>query len=350
MLASNKFTETEPRLSLSGVVIGVVAAAVVLFIAAPGVSPLVIPRDGEALIGFTTWWVAAGLSGWLALSLGLWLVLLGRPPSPSLGWVRFVTLPGSRKLAEAMLAISVLAGTAAACSPGVAEVQAPRIEVLSSGDVPATSFDSAATVPLGAPPASSVEAVPGELLSDTTIAPPAPRASAPLGTAAPAVAAETAPSINVGVGTLADAQPGTLLADTTVEPSVPSSTSLDVEAGSSLAPGTGVVPQEELPASEPHGAEVSESAGVDEGAVISDNAIVAGGVSALAGEHTVVAGENLWLIAEAHLGMASDSQPDNSTIANYWSRLIEANRAAIRSGNPDLIFPGESLILPFVGE
>lgn len=57
-----------------------------------------------------------------------------------------------------------------------------------------------------------------------------------------------------------------------------------------------------------------------------------------AGQHTVVAGENLWSISADHMGGAD--------IAPYWRRVVEANRHSLRSGNPNLIFPGESISLP----
>jgi nucleoid-associated protein YgaU len=36
----------------------------------------------------------------------------------------------------------------------------------------------------------------------------------------------------------------------------------------------------------------------------------------------------------------------NSLISPYWRAVIRANRAALRSGDPDLIFPGEWISLP----
>jgi hypothetical protein len=33
-------------------------------------------------------------------------------------------------------------------------------------------------------------------------------------------------------------------------------------------------------------------------------------------------------------------------VHGYWTRVLDANRGALRSGNPDLIFPGESVVLP----
>jgi LysM repeat protein len=65
--------------------------------------------------------------------------------------------------------------------------------------------------------------------------------------------------------------------------------------------------------------------------------------------HTVVAGDNLWRIAAATLAAASGQQPEKvaaAEIVPYWQRLIAANQGRLRSGDPDLIYPGEVVILP----
>jgi hypothetical protein len=33
-------------------------------------------------------------------------------------------------------------------------------------------------------------------------------------------------------------------------------------------------------------------------------------------------------------------------IARYWLDVVDANRASLRSGDPDVIFPGETIKLP----
>lgn len=68
--------------------------------------------------------------------------------------------------------------------------------------------------------------------------------------------------------------------------------------------------------------------------------------TALPGETVVVvrAGDNLWVIAQRALGSAT-----NAEIAPYWRRVIAANTAKLRSHDPDLIFPGERVVLPPLG-
>ena len=54
----------------------------------------------------------------------------------------------------------------------------------------------------------------------------------------------------------------------------------------------------------------------------------------------VVKGDSLWKISERHL-------PDRSApVAGYWLKLIERNAPSLRSGDPDLIYPGEIIELP----
>ena len=52
--------------------------------------------------------------------------------------------------------------------------------------------------------------------------------------------------------------------------------------------------------------------------------------------HRIAPGEHLWSIAAGH---AAD-------VAPYWRSLVELNRPHLRSGDPDLVYPGESIELP----
>jgi nucleoid-associated protein YgaU len=61
--------------------------------------------------------------------------------------------------------------------------------------------------------------------------------------------------------------------------------------------------------------------------------------------HTVLRGDNLWTIAAGHLADTGVTR-SNGQIAPYWRELVQDNRASLRSGNPDLIFPGEAVALP----
>jgi hypothetical protein len=59
-------------------------------------------------------------------------------------------------------------------------------------------------------------------------------------------------------------------------------------------------------------------------------------------EWVVRPGECFWSVAEARLEGA-----DAADVARYWLRLIEANADRLRvPGDPGLIFPGQTLVLP----
>jgi hypothetical protein len=63
----------------------------------------------------------------------------------------------------------------------------------------------------------------------------------------------------------------------------------------------------------------------------------------------VAPGDDLWALAAARLaatrGIAAGDVAD-AEIAPYWVAVCERNRAALASGDPNLIFPGEVVTLP----
>jgi nucleoid-associated protein YgaU len=63
-------------------------------------------------------------------------------------------------------------------------------------------------------------------------------------------------------------------------------------------------------------------------------------------EVTVQPGDNFWRLAENRLRELTGREPSDSEVAPYWVTVVEANRDRIRSGNPDLIYPGEVVLLP----
>lgn len=65
------------------------------------------------------------------------------------------------------------------------------------------------------------------------------------------------------------------------------------------------------------------------------------------GDVTVVHGDSMWRIAERCLADALGRPPSTPEIAIYWSDFVEANRDRfIDAGNPDLIHPGQTFVLP----
>ncbi len=67
-------------------------------------------------------------------------------------------------------------------------------------------------------------------------------------------------------------------------------------------------------------------------------------------QYRIVAGDNLWQIAHRILSQFLPHPPTNQQIAGYWMDLIEANEVTLRSGDPNLIHPGETIILSEIRE
>lgn len=66
------------------------------------------------------------------------------------------------------------------------------------------------------------------------------------------------------------------------------------------------------------------------------------------GSVIVVPGDNLWKLAEQRMEAVLGRRATDAEVAPYWVEMIEANRNRLRSGDPDLIYPGEELVLPSI--
>lgn len=65
------------------------------------------------------------------------------------------------------------------------------------------------------------------------------------------------------------------------------------------------------------------------------------------GESVVVErGDHLWKISSRHLGEMLGRTATNPETSPYWRSVIDINRGRLRSGDPDLIYPGEVIELP----
>lgn len=60
--------------------------------------------------------------------------------------------------------------------------------------------------------------------------------------------------------------------------------------------------------------------------------------------HVAEPGDNLWSITAAHLE-AAGADHDTAHVREAWREVVAANRDRLRSGDPDLIYPGESITL-----
>jgi nucleoid-associated protein YgaU len=60
-------------------------------------------------------------------------------------------------------------------------------------------------------------------------------------------------------------------------------------------------------------------------------------------------GDHLWKISEHHLANVLGRPAEDEEIDPYWRSVIDANRDRLASGDPDLIYPGETVALPPTG-
>jgi hypothetical protein len=61
----------------------------------------------------------------------------------------------------------------------------------------------------------------------------------------------------------------------------------------------------------------------------------------------VKAGESFWTIATSVLQSRLGHAPTNAEIAPFWQALIDANQAQLpHPGNPDLLYVGNTLVIP----
>jgi len=57
-------------------------------------------------------------------------------------------------------------------------------------------------------------------------------------------------------------------------------------------------------------------------------------------------GDHLWKISQTGLDRALGRQAGLEEVARYWRDVIDANLGQLKSGDPDLIYPGEVIRLP----
>ena len=61
-------------------------------------------------------------------------------------------------------------------------------------------------------------------------------------------------------------------------------------------------------------------------------------------------GDSFWTIAEETVADArAGAAPSEAEVTAYWRRLVDANRDRLAApANPDLLLPGQRLVLPAV--
>ena len=61
----------------------------------------------------------------------------------------------------------------------------------------------------------------------------------------------------------------------------------------------------------------------------------------------VAPGDSLWSIAEDVTSSAAGTPPSERDLSRYWRRLVQANRAnLVDPDNPDLLLPGQQIVVP----
>lgn len=216
------------------------------------------PSRPEDVATYLATLAAAVIIGWWLANVLAWAVALRRGVQLD----RF-TLPGTKRIAQIMLAASL----STSC---VADANSDPVMVL-------VEQAEATSTPVAAPPTT------------------APATTAPPTTAPPTTAPPTT-------------------APTTV--TTPSTPSADVP--------TSDLPPE--PSSEP----------------IPEATVAAHSIDG----HQVVVneGDNLWTLAAETLAAHGFEHPSCGQIAEYWRLVVAANQ--VRSGNPDVIAPGEAITMP----
>lgn len=67
--------------------------------------------------------------------------------------------------------------------------------------------------------------------------------------------------------------------------------------------------------------------------------------------HEVRTGDHLWSIAHDHLAAVTKTDPSDDEVAAHWRDVIDANRGRlVDPDNPDLLLPGQEVLLPAVRE
>lgn len=134
---------------------------------------------------------------------------------------------------------------------------------------------------------------------------------------------------------------GLALAEVLAPPAVSAPSALPGDPPAPVPPSAAVPAPEPAPETE-SGPEAVPAPASGPEAVPEPAAAPAPGRQAGTATHEVVPGDNLWAITAALLGEgATDAQ-----IHGPWRALVAANRDRLASGDPDLIYPGEHVVLP----
>jgi len=292
------------------------AAAAGLGVTLPRVAPSVdLARfDVEAWYGqagparaaaLLAWAVAATLVVWLVLATTAQLLASLRSLRPLQGLADSISPRSLQRLGRGLAGLSLTAGLAA----------------------PAPS----AGTPADPPPVVTVGELPEAPTTTTTSTPPA--ADRPGTATMRPLDAATSPAAQSGTASMRELEPSEL---EPAPPAVPvpidlptSSSTTNVDATTTTAaasPGlSGGAVEPDALAGEPASGDASATAPSARSVVVRP-------------------GDSLWSIAEAEIERIAGAPQDDATIARYWRRVVDANRAGLI--DPDLIHPGQHVAVP----
>ncbi|MSO79645.1 MAG: hypothetical protein EXQ79_08555 [Acidimicrobiia bacterium] len=271
--------------------------------------------------------IALGCAAWMLSSTLLYLLArITRVPT-AISAAGRVTLPSLRRRVDRALAASILTGAVlAGASPALAAAPLASDSVVEASAVASTAEPDSDT--------------PSEPASDAATAPepdPAPELPVRSGRIGD-------PEAIVEVSTTSDVPlqetPDTTNATTpTASESTPDSTSnATPKSMSDSASGSIARPER----SAPPVTSAAPAASTKTPVVVP---------AAAATSYTVVAGDNFWEISARHLAAETGRERgalSTNDIVEYWVRVCNANRDRIRSGDVNLIDPGEVVELPAI--
>lgn len=244
----------------------------------------------------TAWWVLASTTLYLAARA----LRLPR----AVGAIEWVTLPAVRRMADRAAAVSLMGSTVVGGAVG------PAVAVESS-DPPPT------------PAAAETVEVDGPLepaLPPPSVGDPLAAAGDGGGGQQPAAASGNEPSDAAG--------------DTDQDRDSNRDRDGDGDPGARRSQGEPDARSEALAPPSPDGPDPADK--------LDDDLAVAGE------RYRVQPGDHLWAIAKQALSDAWGRAPSVEEVDGYWRELIAANRDRLTSGDPDLIYPGEHLVVPDV--
>ena len=291
------------------------------------------------------WLVSLALWAWLLVvgSVHAWATRTGRSR-----WRRLTggLLPASvRRQVEQLALAGLLVVPAAACSTS-ADQPAPVLVLedtepieVNQPTVPGTNdraVGDSSSVP-GASSSTTTGSVTTTGATVTTLPTPTPRSAgssaSPTVTTPPVVADGSPPPSTVSPGSTAAADPGGAISGGAIPGGV--------DPGGAISGGA-------IPGGvDPGGV---DPGGVDPDGVDPDRADRGADptlrIPVGPGTRVVLRGDSLWSIAAERVAAALGRSPTDPEVGSYWATLLDENSHRLASGDPDLIYPGEIVLLP----